>query len=172
MKKYDFLKPVSRKEAYAADITYGTNNEFAFDYLRDNLEYDVKNLRQRPFNYAVVDEIDSILIDEAQTPIILADTSKDTSVEKFIIASEITNYLEFNKHYIVDEKNKNVTLTELGSQQVEKIIQTQDLYNPRDPWIPYIINALKANSLFFNNSISFLHSWEREDSFDSVNEKS
>lgn len=140
-----------RKENYQSDITYVTNYELTFDYLRDNTTLNKKDIVLPPFNYCIIDEVDSILIDEAQTPIILADTSKDTSVEKFIIASEITNYLEFNKHYIVDEKNKNVTLTELGSQQVEKIIQTQDLYNPRDPWIPYIINALKANSLFFNN---------------------
>ena len=140
-----------RKENYQSDITYVTNYELTFDYLRDNTTLNRKDIVLPPFNYCIIDEVDSILIDEAQTPIILADTSKDTSVEKFIIASEITNYLEFNKHYIVDEKNKNVTLTELGSQQVEKIIQTQDLYNPRDPWIPYIINALKANSLFFNN---------------------
>jgi|JI91814BRNA_FD_contig_123_20656_length_6772_multi_15_in_0_out_2_3 preprotein translocase subunit SecA len=140
-----------RKENYQSDITYVTNYELTFDYLRDNTTLNRKDIVLPPFNYCIIDEVDSILIDEAQTPIILADTSKDTSVEKFIIASEITNYLEFNKHYIVDEKNKNVTLTELGSQQVEKIIQTQDLYNPRDPWIPYIINALKSNSLFFNN---------------------
>jgi preprotein translocase subunit SecA len=145
------MSQTERKENYQSDITYVTNYELTFDYLRDNTTLNRKDIVLPAFNYCIIDEVDSILIDEAQTPIILADTSKDTSVEKFIIASEITNYLEFNKHYIVDEKNKNVTLTELGSQQVEKIIQTQDLYNPRDPWIPYIINALKANSLFFNN---------------------
>lgn len=145
------MSQAERKENYQSDITYVTNYELTFDYLRDNTTLNRNDIVLPAFNYCIIDEVDSILIDEAQTPIILADTSKDTSVEKFIIASEITNYLEFNKHYIVDEKNKNVTLTELGSQQVEKIIQTQDLYNPRDPWIPYIINALKANSLFFNN---------------------
>ena len=145
------MNQVERQENYQSDITYVTNYELTFDYLRDNTTLNTKDIVLPPFNYCIIDEVDSILIDEAQTPIILADTSKDTSVEKFIIASEITNYLEFNTHYTVDEKNKNVTLTELGSQQVEKIIQTQDLYNPRDPWIPYIINALRANSLFFNN---------------------
>ena len=145
------MSQLERQENYQSDITYVTNYELTFDYLRDNTTLNTKDIVLRPFNYCIIDEVDSILIDEAQTPIILADTSKDISIEKFIIASEITNYLEFNKHYIVDEKNKNVTLTELGSQQVEKIIQTQDLYNPRDPWIPYIINALRANSLFFNN---------------------
>jgi len=145
------MNQVERQENYQSDITYVTNYELTFDYLRDNTTLNTKDIVLPPFNYCIIDEVDSILIDEAQTPIILADTSKDTSVEKFIIASEITNYLEFNTHYTVDEKNKNVTLTELGSQQVEKIIQTQDLYNPRDPWIPYIINALRANSLFFSN---------------------
>ena len=145
------MNQTERQENYQSDITYVTNYELTFDYLRDNTTLNTNDIVLPPFNYCIIDEVDSILIDEAQTPIILADTSKDTSVEKFIIASEIINYLEFTTHYIVDEKNKNVTLTELGSQQVEKIIQTQDLYNPRDPWIPYIINALKANSLFFNN---------------------
>ena len=145
------MNQTERQENYQSDITYVTNYELTFDYLRDNTTLNTKDIVLPPFNYCIIDEVDSILIDEAQTPIILADTSKDTSVEKFIIASEITNYLELNTHYTIDEKNKNVTLTELGSQQVEKIIQTQDLYNPRDPWIPYIINALRANSLFFNN---------------------
>lgn len=145
------MNQTERKDNYQSDITYVTNYELTFDYLRDNTTLNTKDIVLPPFNYCIIDEVDSILIDEAQTPIILADTSKDTSVEKFIIASEITNYLELNTHYTIDEKNKNVTLTELGSQQVEKIIQTQDLYNPRDPWIPYIINALRANSLFFNN---------------------
>ena len=145
------MSQTERQDNYQSDITYVTNYELTFDYLRDNTTLNTRDIVLRPFNYCIIDEVDSILIDEAQTPIILADTSKDTSVEKFIIASEITNYLEFNTHYTVDEKNKNVTLTELGSQQVEKIIQTQDLYNPRDPWIPYIINALRANSLFFSN---------------------
>lgn len=145
------MSQIERQENYQSDITYVTNYELTFDYLRDNTTLNTKDIVLPPFNYCIIDEVDSILIDEAQTPIILADTTKDTSVEKFIIASEITKYLEFNKHYTVDEKNKNVTLTELGSQQVEKIIQIQDLYNPKDPWIPYIINALRANSLFFNN---------------------
>ena len=105
----------------------------------------------RPFNYCIIDEVDSVLIDEAQTPIILADNSQETSIEKFIAASEITNYFELNKHYEIDEKNKNVILTQDGSKQVEAILGVDNLYNPRDPWIPYILNALKANSLFFNN---------------------
>jgi preprotein translocase subunit SecA len=109
-----------------------------------------KDVTLRPFNYCIVDEVDSVLIDEAQTPLILSDTV-DTSVDKFIIAAEITQYLKRNVHYTVDEKNKNIILLDKGSQQIEKILQIQDLYDPRDPWIPYINNAIKANSLFTNN---------------------
>jgi preprotein translocase subunit SecA len=104
----------------------------------------------RPFNYCIIDEVDSILIDEAQTPLIISNNIQ-TPIEKYIVAAEITNYLKLNTHYKVDEKNKNVVLTEEGSKQIEKILSIQDLYDPEDPWIPYIINALKANALFFNN---------------------
>jgi preprotein translocase subunit SecA len=103
-----------------------------------------------PFNYCIIDEVDSILIDEAQTPLIISDAIK-TPTDKYIIAAEITDYLDLNIHYKVDEKNKNIILTDLGSKQIEKILRVPDLYNPRDPWIPYVINALKANALFFNN---------------------
>lgn len=141
----------SRKENYKADITYATNYELAFDFLRDNTAVNPSNVVLRPFNYCIIDEVDSVLIDEAQTPIILSDSGSETSTEKYVIASEMINYLELNQHYEVDEKNKNVVLTEIGNTQIEKIIQVQDLYNPKDPWIPYILNALKANCLFFNN---------------------
>ena len=104
----------------------------------------------RPFNYCIIDEVDSVLIDEAQTPLILSDNF-ETPVDKYIIAAEITEYLKRNIHYTVDEKNKNIILLDKGSQQIEKILQIQDLYDPRDPWIPYVINAIKADSLFTNN---------------------
>ena len=94
--------------------------------------------------------MDSILIDEAQTPLIISNNI-ETPVDKYLVASEITDYLELNIHYKIDEKNKNVILTDQGSKQVEKILRIQDLYDPRDPWIPYVINAIKANALFFNN---------------------
>ena len=145
------MSTIERKENYKSDITYVTNYELTFDFLRDNIAINLSDVVLRPFNYCIIDEVDSVLIDEAQTPIILADNSQDTSIEKFIAASEITNYLELNKHYEIDEKNKNVVLTQEGSKQVEAILGVENLYNPRDPWIPYIINALKANSLFFNN---------------------
>jgi len=104
----------------------------------------------QPFNYCIIDEVDSILIDEAQTPLIISNNI-ETPVDKYIIASEIVNYLELNIHYKVDEKNKNVILTDQGSKQIEQILRIQDLYDLSDPWIPYVINAIKANTLFFNN---------------------
>ena len=141
---------VQRQENYAADITYVTNYELTFDFLRDNMALNVTDVVLRPFNYCIIDEVDSILIDEAQTPLIISNNIQ-TPIEKYIIASETTDYLELNIHYKTDEKNKNVVLTEEGSKQVEKILSIQDLYDPKDPWIPYIINALKATALYFNN---------------------
>ena len=144
------MSTVERRENYNADITYVTNYELTFDFLRDNMALNLTDVVLRPFNYCIIDEVDSILIDEAQTPLIISNNI-ETPVEKYIVASEITEYLELNTHFKVDEKNKNVILTEEGSKQIENILSIQDLYDPRDPWIPYIINALKANALFFNN---------------------
>jgi preprotein translocase subunit SecA len=146
----DGMSPSQRRENYNANITYVTNYELTFDFLRDNMALNLTDVVLRPFNYCIIDEVDSILIDEAQTPLILSN-SIETPVDKYIVASEITDYLQRNVHYKVDEKNKNVILTEQGSKQIEKILRIQDLYDPRDPWIPYIINAVKANALFFNN---------------------
>lgn len=146
----DGMSTIERKENYNADITYVTNYEVTFDFLRDNMALNLTDVVLQPFNYCIVDEVDSILIDEAQTPLIISNNIQ-TPIEKYIVAAEITDYLELNTHYKVDEKNKNVILTEEGSKQIEKILSIQDLYNPRDPWIPYIINALKANALYFNN---------------------
>ena len=139
-----------RQKSYSADITYVTNNELGFDYLRDNMSLNIKDVVLRPFNYCIVDEVDSILIDEAQTPLILSSVI-ETSLEKYIIAAEITQYLEINVHFKIDEKNKNVILTESGALQIEQILNVRDLYNFNNPWIPYIINAIKANTLFFRN---------------------
>ena len=139
-----------RKENYNADITYVTNYELTFDFLRDNMALNLTDVVLRPFNYCVIDEVDSILIDEAQTPLIISN-NVETPVDKYLVASEITTYLELNIHYKIDEKNKNVVLTDQGSKQIERILRIQDLYDLRDPWIPYVINAIKANTLFFNN---------------------
>ena len=146
----DDMSKLERKKNYNADITYVTNYEVTFDFLRDNMALNVNDVTLRPFNYCIIDEVDSVLIDEAQTPLILSD-SFETPVDKYIIAAEITEYLKRNIHYTVDEKNKNIILLDKGSQQIEKILQIQDLYDPRDPWIPYVINAIKADSLFTNN---------------------
>ena len=146
----DGMSSLERRESYNADITYVTNYELTFDYLRDNMALKLPDVVLRPFNFCIIDEVDSILIDEAQTPLIISKNIQ-TPVEKYIMAAEITDYLKPNIHYKVDEKNKNVVLTDQGSKQIEKILSIQDLYDPKDPWIPYISNALKANSLYFKN---------------------
>src|SRR5210317_856155 len=146
----DDMSKSQRKKNYQADITYVTNYEVTFDFLRDNMALNLTDVVLKPFNYCIIDEVDSILIDEAQTPLIISNNI-ETLVDKYIIAAEIIDYLNVNVHYNVDEKNKNVILTDQGSKQIEQILRIQDLYDPRDPWIPYIINALKAQVLFFNN---------------------
>ena len=146
----DSMSTFEKRENYNADVTYVTNYEVTFDYLRDNMALNLSEVVLRPFNYCIIDEVDSILIDEAQTPLIISNNIS-TAVEKYIVAAEITEYLELNTHYKVDEKNKNVVLTELGSKQIEQILSINDLYDIQDPWIPYIINALKANALYFIN---------------------
>ena len=146
----DDMTTLERKKNYTSDITYVTNYQLTFDFLRDNMALNLTDIVLRPLHYCIIDEVDSILIDEAQTPLILSDNI-ESPVAKYIIASEITEYLELNIHYKIDEKNKNIVLTEQGSKQVEQILRIQDLYDLRDPWIPYIMNALKANSLFFKN---------------------
>ena len=139
-----------RQQNYKADITYVTNAELGFDFLRDNMAINLKDVVLRPFNYCIIDEVDSILIDEAQTPLIIS-RPVPTSIDKFIVAAEIIEYLEVNIHFRVDEKKKNVLLTEQGTIQIENILRIKDLYNFNNPWIPYIINALKAKTLFFQN---------------------
>ena len=139
-----------RQINYDSDITYVTNSELGFDYLRDNMALNLNEVTLKPFNYCIIDEIDSILIDEAQTPLIISN-NVDTSIDKFIVAAEIVEYLEVNIHFKVDEKRKNVILTQKGTLQIETILNIKDLYDLNDPWIPYIINALKAKTLFFCN---------------------
>lgn len=139
-----------KKENYNADITYVTNSEVTFDFLRDNMALNLNDVVLRPLNYCIIDEIDSILIDEAQTPLILSNNI-ETSFEKYIIASEAIKYLDLNIDYKVDKKNKNITLTEKGSIKVEKLLNISNLYDPEDPWIPYIVNALQSIALYFNN---------------------
>jgi preprotein translocase subunit SecA len=139
-----------RQDNYKADITYVTNNEVAFDYLRDNMASNLNQVVLPPFNYCIVDEVDSIFIDEAQVPLIISQ-AVETCIDKYIVAAEVAEYLEVNVHFKVDEKNRNIILTEQGTAQIEKILQVEDLYNPNDPWIPYILSAVKATALFFRN---------------------
>uniref|UniRef100_A0AB74TPV6 Protein translocase subunit SecA n=1 Tax=Thalassiosira duostra TaxID=3145220 RepID=A0AB74TPV6_9STRA len=139
-----------RQQNYKADITYVTNNELAFDYLRDNMASNLNQVVLPPFNYCIVDEVDSIFIDEAQVPLIISQ-AVETCIDKYIVAAEVAEYLEVNVHFKVDEKNRNIILTEQGTDQIEKILQVEDLYNPNDPWIPYILSAIKATALFFRN---------------------
>ena len=143
----DFLE---RQQNYKADITYVTNNELAFDYLRDNMASNLNQVVLPPFNYCIVDEVDSIFIDEAQVPLIISQ-AVETCIDKYIVAAEVAEYLEVNVHFKVDEKNRNIILTEQGTAQIEKILQVEDLYNPNDPWIPYLLSAIKATALFFRN---------------------
>jgi preprotein translocase subunit SecA len=124
---HEFLKPVSRVEAYEADITYGTNSEFGFDYLRDNLEYKYESVRQKKHNYAIVDEIDSILIDEARTPLIISAPAEDSDLmyKKF---ATVAGKLKNEEHYTVDEKMHAVLLTDEGISKAEEILGLQNIY--------------------------------------------
>jgi preprotein translocase subunit SecA len=139
-----------RRKNYAADITYVTNSELAFDYLRDNMVKLVNDFVLRDFNYCIIDEVDSILIDEARTPLIISG-NLNTPIEKYVIADEICNYLKFKTHYLVDEKAKNITLTNQGITQVQRLLDVPNLYDVNDPWIPYLNNALKAKNLFIKD---------------------
>ena len=137
-----------RRKAYGTDITYGTNNEFGFDYLRDNMKFNLEDYVQREFNYAIVDEVDSILIDEARTPLIISGPS-DESTDKYHKVNQIFPRLKKDTDYTVDEKSKTVVLTEEGVMSVEKLLNVQNLYEPRNIEIVHHVNqALKAHTLF------------------------
>jgi preprotein translocase subunit SecA len=142
------LKPASRQEAYAADITYGTNNELGFDYLRDNMVREVDQLRQRDLNYAIVDEVDSILIDEARTPLIISApaTASGAAYAQF---AKIVRNLKETEHYEKDEKRRSVVLTDAGVELVEKILGIQSLYATENlRTIYHLEQSLKAQTLF------------------------
>lgn len=145
---YEFLRPCTRKEAYAADITYGTNNEFGFDYLRDNIEYDKVNLRQRTHNYAIVDEIDSILIDEARTPLIISAPAEE-SEDLYTIFSRIARQLEPETDYTIDEKLKSATLTDAGIEKAEKALGVDNIYTEKGiKYVHHLETAVRAKALF------------------------
>jgi preprotein translocase subunit SecA len=142
------LKPVSRREAYEADITYGTNNEFGFDYLRDNMVREEDQLRQRDLHYAIVDEVDSILIDEARTPLIISAPSVATG-NAYAQFSKIVRQLRKELDYETDEKRKTVILTDKGIEHVEKILGIENLYGAGNiRTIYHLQQALRAHALF------------------------
>ncbi len=137
-----------RRQAYNADVTYGTNNEFGFDYLRDNMKFSLEDYVQREFNYAIVDEVDSILIDEARTPLIISGPAEE-STELYHRINRVGNMLKKEQDYTVDEKSRAVIMTEQGVTHAEKIINVENLYDPRNIEILHHLNqSLKAHALF------------------------
>ena len=155
------MNPVERKKNYDCDITYATNSELGFDYLRDNMATDISEVVQRKFNYCVIDEVDSILIDEARTPLIISG-QVERPQEKYQKAAELSLALvkakELSKDgidpegdYEVDEKQRSCILTDQGFAKCEEYLGVNDLYNPQDPWAHYITNALKAKELFIKD---------------------
>lgn len=146
---YEFLRPCTRQEAYAADITYGTNSEFGFDYLRDNIEFEAKNIRQkRGHNYAIIDEIDSILIDEARTPLIISAPSPE-SENLYTTFASIARTMVADEDYVVDEKMRSATLTNAGIEKAENMLGVGNIYT--DKGIKYVHNletAVRAKALY------------------------
>ncbi len=164
--RYLNLRPISRQEAYRADITYGTNNEFGFDYLRDNMKFSLEDYVQRELNFAVVDEVDNILIDEARTPLIISGPAEESTEKYYLIDRMIPKLqrgaviqgdptqedraaIEAKGDYTVDEKSRSVTLTETGVAKVERLLGVHNLYDPRQiDTLHHVQQALKAHAIF------------------------
>ena len=144
------MTPEERKKNYDCDVVYVTNNELGFDYLRDNMAYSSEEIVQRPFFYCVIDEVDSILIDEARTPLIISGAN-EAPTEKYLQTNKLAKTLKNDVHYSVDEKSQNVTLTQAGVLFCEQALEIVDLYSPDEPWISYILNSIKAKELFTKN---------------------
>jgi len=145
---YDFLKPCSRKEAYAADITYGTNHEYGFDYLRDNLATSINDLVQRGHHFAIVDEVDSILIDEARTPLIISSQAGD-SEDFYIKFYRIAKQLKRDIDYEVDEKLRAITLTDAGINKAENLLGVDNIYTEKGiKYVHHLETAVKAQAIF------------------------
>jgi preprotein translocase subunit SecA len=151
------MNPAERKRNYDCDITYGTNSELGFDYLRDNMATAMADVVQRPFNYCVIDEVDSVLIDEARTPLIISGQVERPS-EKYMRAADVAaalvrkeNEEDPNGHYEVDEKARNVLLSDEGFIEAENMLGVSDLFDPKDPWAHYVFNAIKAKELFIKD---------------------
>lgn len=146
--QYDFLRPCARREAYNADITYGTNSEFGFDYLRDNIAYSEGQLVQRDFNYALVDEIDSILIDEARTPLIISSTTAE-SEDLYVTFAHIARGLTEGEDYEVDEKLRAITLKDSGISKAEKALGVGNIYTEKGiKYVHHLETAVRAKALF------------------------
>ncbi|NJM75275.1 MAG: preprotein translocase subunit SecA, partial [Acaryochloridaceae cyanobacterium RU_4_10] len=144
------MTPMERQKNYACDITYGTNSEIGFDYLRDNMATSMEEVVQRPFNYCVIDEVDSVLIDEARTPLIISG-QVERPTEKYLDAARIALSLKPEEHYEVDEKARNVVLNDEGFIFAEQLLKVDDLFDPQEPWAHYIFNAIKAKELFIKD---------------------
>ncbi len=148
---HEFLRPVSRQEAYNADITYGTNNEFGFDYLRDNLEYEPEKIRQRAHYFAIVDEVDSILIDEARTPLIISGPSKDAG-ELYKTFATLARTLHEGDDYTVDEKLRAVVISDSGIEKAEKALGIENLYAEGGAkFAHHLESAVKAQAVFIKD---------------------
>ncbi len=145
---YDFLRPCTRQEAYQADITYGTNSEFGFDYLRDNIEYDAAKLRQKSHAYAVVDEIDSILIDEARTPLIISAPAPEAG-DFYTTFAKIAENLKQEEHFTIDEKSKSASLTDAGVEAAEKMLGVDNIYTDKGiKHVHHLETAVRAKAVF------------------------
>jgi preprotein translocase subunit SecA len=151
------MNPIERKRNYDCDITYGTNSELGFDYLRDNMATSMADVVQRPFNFCVIDEVDSVLIDESRTPLIISG-QVDKPSEKYFRAAEVAAALQRKEdeddpegHYEVDEKARNVLLADEGYIEAERLLGVTDLFDPQDPWAHYTFNAIKAKELFIKD---------------------
>jgi preprotein translocase subunit SecA len=145
------LRPVSRQEAYAADITYGTNNEFGFDYLRDNMARDVNEMVQRELGFAIVDEVDSILIDEARTPLIISAPAEE-STERYLEFAKLARRLKADEDYTVDEKQKAVSLTDDGIRRLEEALGTDNIYESGGiEEVHHVTQSLKAQAVYLKD---------------------
>jgi len=145
------MGPAERQRNYSCDITYCTNSELGFDYLRDNMATAMADVVQRPFNYCIIDEVDSVLVDEARTPLIISG-QVEKPTEKYMKAAEIAAALDKEKEqYEVDEKARNILLADEGFVEAEQLLGVQDLYDPKDPWAHYVFNAIKAKELFIKD---------------------
>ncbi len=149
--QYEFLRPCSRKDAYSADITYGTNNEFGFDYLRDNLANNINDVVQRGHHFAIVDEVDSILIDESRTPLIISSPAED-SEDLYYTFADIAKNLKKDEDYGVDEKLRAITLTDQGITKAEELLGISDIYTQKGiKYVHHLETAVKARALYENN---------------------